>query len=150
MYLILNTFGLHMAVQGGRNTYRRAVGSPLTLVTRTLALGQRTLQTQGKKSQTSPSGTQIKKCAERPQSGDLPLHPPVRSVEQETQECQDVVTFSPYGSFIPHQQTFAERYLRKQSLFNSKSELSFWFWSESDFVGLDGTRATTPATQTPN
>lgn len=27
----------------------------------------------------------------------LPLHPPASSVEQETQECQDVVKFSPYG-----------------------------------------------------
>lgn len=82
---------------GGKNTYRRAHGSPLTLVTRTLAQGQGTLQTQGTKSQMRHSGTQINKCEERLQSRDLPLHPPVLSVKQETQECQDVVKFSPYG-----------------------------------------------------
>lgn len=50
IYLSLNPPGLHRSMQSMQITYRRAAGSPLTLFTRTLALGQRTLQKQGEKS----------------------------------------------------------------------------------------------------
>lgn len=44
-----NILRLHRSILGRRSTYRGAAGSPLTLLTLTLALGHWTLQTQEKK-----------------------------------------------------------------------------------------------------